>query len=71
VSVHLERTLEELCLTIQDQGNRFDWTDFLEYSAGRAFDLHGRGIAMDTASFDAIEHLATATLSRCVPPVLR
>lgn len=57
VSVHLERTPEGLCLTIQDQGNGFDWTDFLEYSAERAFDLHGRGIAMATTSFDAIEYL--------------
>lgn len=32
--------------TIRDQGAGFEWEDFLEFSVDRAFDLHGRGIAM-------------------------
>lgn len=56
VSVHLVREADGLSLTIQDQGKGFAWQDYLEFSPERAFDLHGRGIAMSSTSFDAIEY---------------
>jgi len=56
VSVHLARTPDGLELTIRDQGDGFDWKKYLEYSEERAFDLHGRGIAMATHCFDSIEY---------------
>ena len=31
---------------IKDEGNGFEWEKYLEFSAERAFDPHGRGIAM-------------------------
>ena len=35
----------------------FDWKAYLEFSAERVFDLHGRGIAMSKAvSFDSLEY---------------
>lgn len=32
--------------TITDQGDGFDWCDFMEFDASRVMDNHGRGIAM-------------------------
>lgn len=44
-------------LTIIDCGSGFDWVPFLEFSSDRAFDLHGRGIALSRLfSFDMIEY---------------
>ncbi len=56
VSVHLVRDADGLSLTIQDQGQGFAWQDYLEFSPERAFDLHGRGIAMASTSFDTIDY---------------
>ena len=56
VEIHFQRQPESLTFTIQDQGAGFDWQGYLEFSPDRAFDLHGRGIAMARKlSFD---HLA-------------
>jgi DNA-binding response OmpR family regulator len=56
VSVHLVRDADGVSLTIQDQGQGFAWQDYLEFSPERAFDMHGRGIAMAATSFDIIEY---------------
>ncbi len=57
VEVHFQRQPEKLVFTIQDQGDGFDWRDFLEFSPERVFDLHGRGIAMARMmSFDHLEY---------------
>jgi CheY-like chemotaxis protein len=56
VSVHLVRDAAGVSLTIQDQGRGFPWQDYLEFSPERAFDLHGRGIAMAGTSFDTIDY---------------
>lgn len=42
---------------VADQGKGFNWQDFIEMSPARAFDTHGRGIAMSRLlSFDRIEY---------------
>lgn len=52
-----ERSSNELRFTIQDQGQGFDWRNFLDMSPKRAFDNHGRGIAMARLlSFDQIDY---------------
>lgn len=57
VSVRLEKTASALIVTIADQGQGFDWKPYIQFSPERAFDLHGRGIAMSTAvSFDCLEY---------------
>lgn len=57
VSVRLEKTDTALIVTIADQGQGFDWKPYIQFSPERAFDLHGRGIAMSTAvSFDSLEY---------------
>ncbi|MGD0104288.1 MAG: response regulator [Rhodopila sp.] len=45
-SARLERGRTELVLTIEDQGQGFDPTRFMELDLRRACDPHGRGIAM-------------------------
>lgn len=32
--------------TITDQGEGFDWSEFMEFDTSRVMDNHGRGIAM-------------------------
>jgi CheY-like chemotaxis protein len=57
VSLQVERKGDEIHFIIQDQGKGFDWKRFMTLSTERAFDNHGRGIAMaNTLSFDRIEY---------------
>lgn len=54
----IERTDTNLKFHIKDQGNGFDWQEYLELSPERAFDSHGRGIAMaNMVCFASIEYL--------------
>lgn len=62
VYVTLERTAAASIVTIADQGGGFDWRKYIEFSPERAFDLHGRGIAMSKAiSFDSLEYLGNGS----------
>jgi DNA-binding response OmpR family regulator len=55
--VEIRRGDGELCFVIRDQGAGFDWSGYLEMSPERAFDTHGRGIAMSRMiSFDRLEY---------------
>ena len=57
VDVMLERDEKSVRFTIRDSGKGFDWTRFLEIDPSRAFDTHGRGIAMARhLSFDCVEY---------------
>ena len=71
VLVRLERGAAALSFTIEDEGNGFAWQDYLELSPERAFDPHGRGIAMARmVSFDSIEYLGngnTVTVTIATP----
>ena len=56
--VEIRRADRELIFNIRDQGTGFAWQDYLEMSPERAFDTHGRGIAMSRLiSFDRLEYL--------------
>jgi CheY-like chemotaxis protein len=58
VKVIVEKNAEKLTVTITDQGHGFDWNKYLDFDPERAFDLHGRGIAMSRgACFDELEFL--------------
>lgn len=47
----------QVSFLIRDQGAGFDWRNYLEMSPERAFDTHGRGIAMSRMlSFDHLEY---------------
>jgi len=55
--VTVERIQDSLRFTIRDDGEGFDWTRFLDIDPSRAFDTHGRGIAMARRlSFDSLEY---------------
>jgi DNA-binding response OmpR family regulator len=57
VEVTLDKAADALTVTITDQGQGFDWHRYLQFDPGRAFDLHGRGIAMSKVlSFDQLEY---------------
>jgi DNA-binding response OmpR family regulator len=57
VRVGIERQPDALCFTIRDEGAGFDWQGYLDMSPERAFDTHGRGIAMSRMiSFDTMEY---------------
>jgi DNA-binding response OmpR family regulator len=58
VTVQVKNLNSEIRFLIQDQGPGFRWQSFLELSPERAFDAHGRGIAVAMKlSFDRIEYL--------------
>jgi len=58
VEVVIVRSADTLTVTIRDQGEGFDWHRYLQFEPERAFDLHGRGIAMSRVlSFDQLEYL--------------
>ena len=65
--VEIERSDSELAFVIRDQGAGFDWQAYLEMSPERAFDTHGRGIAMSRLiSFDNIEYRGRGNEVRAV-----
>ncbi len=56
-TAHFTRQSGRLCLQITDQGDGFEWQKYLDFDPERAFDTHGRGIAMaNKLSFDKIEY---------------
>lgn len=59
VDVRFRRSESEISFLIRDQGKGFEWEHYLEFSTGdRAFDNHGRGIAMaNKLSFSSVEYL--------------
>jgi len=60
--LHIRRTDAEVTYTIRDEGRGFDWRPFIEMSPARAFDTHGRGIAMSRlVSFDRLDYRGNGT----------
>jgi len=58
VEVVLHKEADALTVTITDQGPGFKWQKYMQLEPERAFDLHGRGIAMSRGlSFDHLEYL--------------
>ncbi len=49
---------ETVQIRIRDQGQGFDWTPYMDFDPDRAFDPHGRGIAVARlSSFDDLEYV--------------
>jgi CheY-like chemotaxis protein len=54
----LEKSGGEIRFRVKDEGDGFDWLPYLEISPERAFDTHGRGIAMSRhKSFHRLEYM--------------
>lgn len=57
VTVEFSRNADEISFVIIDQGDGFDWGEFMKISPDRAFDSHGRGIALaNSISFKNVEY---------------
>jgi len=57
VEIRLSRNIDRIEITIHDQGDGFEWQKYLDFDPDRAFDPHGRGIAMSrNISFDSLEY---------------
>jgi anti-sigma regulatory factor (Ser/Thr protein kinase) len=57
VEVQFERQAQAIRFVIKDQGKGFNWQEYLDFSTERAFDLHGRGIALaKLMSFDQLQY---------------
>jgi DNA-binding response OmpR family regulator len=66
VRVRIERQPDALSYTVIDEGDGFDWQSYLDISPERAFDTHGRGIALSRMiSFDAMEYRGCGNEVRC------
>ena len=65
VTIKFTRNTDEITFLITDQGAGFDWQQYMEVSPNRAFDSHGRGIAMaNSISLNKIEYLETGNKVR-------
>ncbi len=61
--VTLTREPGQICFAVRDQGEGFDWQPYLELAPERAFDAHGRGIAMARRlAFDSLEYRGCGNL---------
>jgi CheY-like chemotaxis protein/anti-sigma regulatory factor (Ser/Thr protein kinase) len=57
VEVNYHRDPDRIRVVIRDQGEGFDWRKYVDIDPARAFDTHGRGIAMSRmVSFDSVEY---------------
>lgn len=57
VELRFERTPDAIRFTIRDHGVGFDWQKYMQVDVKRAFDTHGRGIAMaNLLSFSRLEY---------------
>jgi len=57
VRIEVLREGECVVYTIEDEGAGFDWKNYITFNPDRAFDTHGRGIAMSKRlSFDSLEY---------------
>lgn len=58
--VSFKRTPDAITIDIEDDGTGFDYTQYLDFDPARAFDSHGRGIAMaNQTSFDELTYLGS------------
>lgn len=68
----LEKGKGAVQISIQDEGGGFDWEDYLEMQPERAFDNHGRGIALANGTcFETLEYSGNGNkvtvLTACEP----
>lgn len=58
VTIEFTRDENKITFLITDQGAGFNWQEYMEVSPNRAFDSHGRGIAMaNSISLNQIKYL--------------
>lgn len=61
----VENSPEMVVFTISDQGDGFNWEDFLDFDTTRVMDNHGRGIAMaNKLYFSTLEYMGKGNIVR-------
>jgi CheY-like chemotaxis protein len=72
VQVEIETRNGLLEATISDCGDGFDWQNYLEISSERAFESHGRGIAISRAvSFASLNYSGCGNVVTVTAPLLQ
>ena len=67
VKILMNHNSSDIEFIIKDQGDGFDWQDYMDISPERAFDSHGRGIAMACMySFDKVEYSGNGNIVSAV-----
>ncbi len=60
VTIEFSRSDKKINILIIDQGEGFDWHQYMEISPSRAFDSHGRGIALaNLISFKEVKYIGS------------
>lgn len=63
VEIRFQRHTTHIVIAIQDEGPGFDWHKYLQLDPERAFDPHGRGIALaKLMSFDTLNYLGNGNI---------
>ena len=58
IELEFQVATDTVQIRIRDQGAGFDWTPYMDFDPDRAFDPHGRGIAVARlSSFDDLEYV--------------
>jgi len=58
INVMLEKNVDEITITLQDEGAGFDSAPYMEIDPKRATHSHGRGVAFaNLISFSSIEYI--------------
>lgn len=66
VLIHFVRKEDHTTLTITDEGEGFDWQNYMQIDPARATHSHGRGIAMALMlSFDNVEYIGKGNSVVC------
>ncbi|MEM7565292.1 MAG: response regulator, partial [Pseudomonadota bacterium] len=59
IELEFEVTDDTVQIRVRDQGTGFDWAPYMDFDPDRAFDPHGRGIAVARlSSFDDLEYFS-------------
>lgn len=66
VLVELERDQNSIAVTIRDQGNGFNWKNYLNFKPEQATSPNGRGIYIASKMFSTLEFLDEGRAVRCV-----
>ena len=63
VEIEMVHNSSQIMFTIEDQGNGFEWENYMDISPERAIDTHGRGIAMACVySFDTVKYFGKGNI---------
>jgi DNA-binding response OmpR family regulator len=58
IELEFQVAADTVQIRLRDQGTGFDWTPYMDFDPDRAFDPHGRGIAVARlSSFDDLEYI--------------